>query len=233
MASVTREQLRAEIAAQLEDADLNSVSAKKVRQALEKKLDEDLTSRKKEIDELIDEVLNEKDKASGAEDDDDDEDAEEEEEEKKPAPKKRKAAPKKDASDSDEASDDDDEEEYAPKKKRGAPKKRTKKSDSEEDDWKASKKPAAKKGGGAKKAGTGYTKQCKLSPALSKLMGEERMARHEVIKKMWSIIKENNMYDPKNKQYAICDDAMFSVIGVKRFRTFGMMKYLKDHFTNE
>ena len=45
------------------------------------------------------------------------------------------------------------------------------------------------------------------------------MARHEVIKKMWSIIKENNMYDPKNKQYAICDDAMFPVIGKEAGRT--------------
>ena len=74
--------------------------------------------------------------------------------------------------------------------------------------------PQAKKGGGGgKKGGTGYTKKCKLSEPLAKLMGEDRMARHEVIKKMWSIIKENNMYDPKNKQYAICDDAMFPVIG--------------------
>ncbi|KAF0312855.1 Upstream activation factor subunit spp27 [Amphibalanus amphitrite] len=226
MASITKEELRAEIVAQLDDADLASVSAKKVRQALEKKFDEDLTDRKKEIDDLINEVLAEKN--SGGE-----EEEEEEEEEEKPAPKKRKAAPKKDASDSEgEPSDDDDDEEYAPKKKRGAPKKRAKKSDSDEEDWRASKK-APKKAGGAKKGGTGYTKKCKLSEPLAKLMGEDRMARHEVIKKMWALIKENNMYDPKNKQYAICDDAMLSVIGVKRFRTFGMMKYLKDHFTNE
>lgn len=38
--------------------------------------------------------------------------------------------------------------------------------------------------------------------------------------------------DPKNKQFAICDDELFKVIGVKRFRTFGMMKYLKNHFVD-
>lgn len=36
--------------------------------------------------------------------------------------------------------------------------------------------------------------------------------------------------DPSNKQYAICDDDLLKVIGVKRFRTFGMMKFLKNHF---
>ena len=114
------------------------MSAKKVRQALEKKFDEDLTDRKKEIDDLIQEVLNEK--GSGGEE-------EEEEEEEKPAPKKRKSAPKKDASDSEEepSEDDDDEEEYAPKKKRGAPKKRAKKSDSDEEDWRAPKKTVRKR----------------------------------------------------------------------------------------
>lgn len=61
-------------------------------------------------------------------------------------------------------------------------------------------------------------------------MGEEQMARHEVVKRVWAIIKEKNLYDPKNKQYAICDEQLLKVIGVKRFRTFGMMKYLMPHF---
>jgi len=47
---------------------------------------------------------------------------------------------------------------------------------------------------------------------------------------MWAIIKERNLYDPSNKQYAICDDDLLKVIGVQRFRTFGMMKFLKNHF---
>lgn len=71
-----------------------------------------------------------------------------------------------------------------------------------------------------------------LSPELAALVGQDSMARHEVVKKVWAIIKERNLYDPKNKQFAICDDALFKVIGVKRFRTFGMMKYLKDHFVS-
>lgn len=69
-----------------------------------------------------------------------------------------------------------------------------------------------------------------LSPELASLMGEETLPRHEVVKKVWALIKERNLYDPKNKQFAICDADLLKVIGVKRFRTFGMMKYLQPHF---
>lgn len=89
---------------------------------------------------------------------------------------------------------------------------------------------AAGAGGGGKK-GTGFTKPLKLSPELAELMGAESLARHEVVKKVWEIIKTRNLYDPKNKQFAICDDELYKVMGVKRFRTFGMLKYLKEHFT--
>jgi chromatin remodeling complex protein RSC6 len=42
-------------------------------------------------------------------------------------------------------------------------------------------------------------------------MGQEEMARHEVVKKVWAIIKEKNLYDPKNKQFAICDEQLHKV----------------------
>ncbi|CAG0882965.1 unnamed protein product [Darwinula stevensoni] len=77
---------------------------------------------------------------------------------------------------------------------------------------------------------TGFTKTYKLSPELAEIVGAEAMPRHEVVKRMWAIIKERNLYDPKNKQFAICDDQLLKVFGVKRFRTFGMMKFLKHHF---
>lgn len=81
--------------------------------------------------------------------------------------------------------------------------------------------------------GNGFTRPQKLSPELAELMGSESLPRHEVVKKMWEIIKGRNLYDPKNKQFAICDDDVYKVIGVKRFRTFGMLKYLKTHFITE
>ncbi|KAI4473107.1 hypothetical protein M0802_016308 [Mischocyttarus mexicanus] len=89
----------------------------------------------------------------------------------------------------------------------------------------------AKKGDGKGKGG-GYTRAITLSPELAAVVGADQMARHEVIMKLWSIINERNLYDPKDKQFAFCDDELMKIIGVKRFRTFGMMTYLKHHFLN-
>lgn len=44
----------------LKDADLSKTSARKVRQELERKLDCDLTDRKKEVDELVMEFINDR-----------------------------------------------------------------------------------------------------------------------------------------------------------------------------
>jgi len=249
MADISKEDLRKEIAGILKGADLASTSAKKVRQELEEKLDCKLQSRKKEIDDLVMEfVSSKKGKKGESEDEDPEEDEVEEDEEeeeseedkkkkrgstgKKPAAKKAKKASEDDSAS--EQSEGESEEEYSPKKatkpaktRKLPPKKKKAGSESDSDeDW--GKKKGGKKGGPRKSGG--YTKQLQLSPELSALVGAEAMARHEVVKKVWSIIKEKNLYDPKNKQYAICDDALLKVIGTKRFRTFGMMKYLKNHF---
>ncbi|XP_057657241.1 uncharacterized protein LOC130894420 [Diorhabda carinulata] len=256
MADISKEDLRKEIAAILKDADLSSTSAKKVRQELEEKLSANLQSRKKEIDDLVMEFVSSKQekKGKGKKGDSEEEDEEEEEEEdeedeeeepsedekkkkrgstgKKPAAKKAKKG--SDDESVSEQSDGDSEEEYSPKKSkpiktRKLPPKKKKGSESDSDeDW--GKKKGKKGGGGGKKGGSGYTKVMTLSPELAALVGQESMARHEVVKKVWAIIKEKDLYDPKNKQYAICDDALMKVIGTKRFRTFGMMKYLKNHF---
>ncbi|XP_029172310.1 upstream activation factor subunit spp27 [Nylanderia fulva] len=273
MADISKDELRKEITAILKDADLTTMSAKKVRQQIEEKLDIDLLERKKEVDDLVMECLQEKqdggkkkkkaaseESEDGEEEEEEGSEEEEEEEEKKPAKRNpAKKAPnkrKKGSSDDEESASDDDasDEEYSPKKPKVTPKKvryiiiklfyksswkegKKKGSDSDSDeDWGKNKKApgsAAKKGGGGSKGkGGGYTRAITLSPELAAVVGAEQMARHEVVKKVWSIIKERNLYDPKNKQFAICDEELMKVIGVKRFRTFGMMKYLKNHFVD-
>uniref|UniRef100_A0A182S5W5 Uncharacterized protein n=1 Tax=Anopheles maculatus TaxID=74869 RepID=A0A182S5W5_9DIPT len=162
---------------------------------------------------------------------------------KRTTPAKRGPAKKKKrTSDSeDESGDDDDEEQgsdddYKPQGvAKGGKGGKKKKNDSDSDsdgDWKLTK-PAAKAkkaaGGGAKKS-SGYTRPYTLSEDLAAICGAESLPRHEVVKKIWAIIKERNLYDPKNRQYAICDADLQKVMGVKRFRTFGMLKYLKPHF---
>ncbi|XP_077266966.1 upstream activation factor subunit spp27 homolog Non2 isoform X1 [Temnothorax americanus] len=286
MADITKEELRKEITAILKDADLTTMSAKKVRQQIEEKLDVDLIESqikllfvvvlclvlclivayifilKKEVDDLVMECLQEKqdggkkkkkaaseESEDGEEEEEEGSEEEEEEEEKKPAKrnpaKKTPNKRKKGSSDDEESASDDDasDEEYSPKKPKVTPKKskpgkkgKKKGSDSDSDeDWGKNKKApgsTAKKGAGGKGKGGGYTRAITLSPELAAVVGAEQMARHEVVKKVWSIIKERNLYDPKNKQFAICDEELMKVIGVKRFRTFGMMKYLKNHFVD-
>ncbi|XP_030842112.1 upstream activation factor subunit spp27 [Strongylocentrotus purpuratus] len=92
-------------------------------------------------------------------------------------------------------------------------------------------KSTSKKANGASKdkGKTGYVADMILSPELANIIGAERMSRHEVVKRMWAIVKERNLMDPKNKQYHICDDELLRVFGQRRIRTFSMMKYLKGH----
>uniref|UniRef100_A0A069DYA8 Putative rna polymerase i transcription factor uaf n=1 Tax=Panstrongylus megistus TaxID=65343 RepID=A0A069DYA8_9HEMI len=269
MAEMTKDELRKEITVILKGADLGSMSSKKVRQELETKLEVDLSSRKKEIDEIVMQCIKEnekkgkKPKKNGNKNDDEDEDEkdndddekeddeeEEEEEEEVEVKKSKRGAPKKatkrkaSSDESEDASDDKgSDEEYSPTKKakgakgkkagaKGRKKKGGSDSDSDEDWGKGSKKGAAPKKPVGKRGTTGYHKTCTLTPELAAVVGQDSMARHEVIKKVWAVIKEKNLYDPKNKQYAICDDNLIKVMGVKRFRTFGMMKYLKKHFVD-
>ncbi|CAK9296092.1 unnamed protein product [Gordionus sp. m RMFG-2023] len=80
-----------------------------------------------------------------------------------------------------------------------------------------------------RKSGTSlYSRPCRLSPLLADLMGNNQMPRKDVVKRMWEIIKERNLQDPKNKQYALCDEQLAKIFGRKKIRIFGMMKHLSN-----
>jgi len=143
------------------------------------------------------------------------------------------APAKKDESSEEEPEEDDKDDDFdpskkAPRKPKPSPKKRKAADDDSDEDWGKKKK---KSGGGGRKGGkSAFTKSFKLSAELADVVGADVMPRHEVVKKLWAVIKERELQDPKNKQFAICDDQLLKVFGLKRFRTFGMMKHLKDHF---
>jgi len=145
------------------------------------------------------------------------EEVSEEDEEDEPLPKKKKKA-------------DSDEDEYTPGASKKPAKKKPKKrkaadSDGSDEEWGKKKRKST-----GKRGGTGFTRSFKLSPELAEVVGADVMPRHEVVKKVWEFIKTRKLQDPSQKQFAICDDTLMKVMGVKRFKTFGMMKYLKDHF---
>ncbi|MBA0799197.1 hypothetical protein Gohar_009727, partial [Gossypium harknessii] len=60
----------------------------------------------------------------------------------------------------------------------------------------------------AKKRGGGFQTVCSLSPQLQKVVGESKLARTEVVKKLWVYIKEKDLQDPKNKRNIICDELL-------------------------
>ncbi|XP_065286038.1 uncharacterized protein Non2 [Dermacentor albipictus] len=217
MAEVPVSELRKAISEMLDGADLDLLSSKKIRQQLEEKYGIDFTDRKKEIDGLVMELISqpkgkeaEKPKTTA---------------QQNGAVSSTSAAESSSSDDDDEEQDDDEElarklqDEEFKSRSRAVKKSRT-----------AKKEPAKK---AAKAPGTkresAYSRKCALSPELAAVVGAEEMARSAVVKKMWSIVRERNLFDPSNKQFALCDPQLMKVFGQKRVRMFGMMKYLKNH----
>lgn len=252
MAKISSDVLRKDIIDILKDADLTTMSSKKVRLQLSEKYGCDLQSRKEEIDHMIMAVIsqgpsnaaskaaasssskpttvkmtNSRNKKSAVNDIADEDDLSDEEMNDK-------------QSDSDDYELDDEllarklqEEEAASLRKRTRnprnppkvpklPRQSRKKSLKSKDDAKS-------KDDTKPKRTNAYMEPLKLSPELAEIMGEPQMPRHAVVKRMWEIVRERNLFDPKNKQFMICDDQLMTVFGKKKVRTFGMMKYLCEH----
>lgn len=255
--------LRSDIGEILKDADLTTLSSKKIRKQLEEKYGIDLTDRKAVIDKMIMEMLSleqdrqashskstsvssSKDAAGNktvnggddsesqeAESDDDDDVCNASPVRKKPKIQKQSKGKslEDDMDDKEENSELDDEdiarqlqeeEHKAVRKTRGAARPASEKK----------KTSRSKKEPGSSRKTNKYTEPCYLSPQLAAIMGESRLKRSDVVKKMWAIVKERNLYDPRDKRYMICDAEMQSVFGCKKVQIFGMMKYLKHHITS-
>ena len=130
-----------------------------------------------------------------------------------------------DVSESEDESEDDgsdeDEKPKAAKKKKPAPAPRK------------TKKPAGSSTRGVNKDGqpakpNGFTKPVKLAPDLAAWMGSDTASRPEITKKIWAYIKERNLQDPSNKQYALSDETLKALTGEDRFLVFGFGKLIKD-----
>lgn len=241
------DELKKAIKGILKGADLDSLSAKAVRRMLEKTFSADFSDRKKEIDKLVMKMITEpeeeEENEQNGKNSSDDEESEEEVPKKKqkksssssssskPKPekgeKKRKSATKADDSEDPVMSsikemDDEDlakklqEEETGLRRRaaRGPPPKPKKEKEKDPD---KKKKPSL------------YSRPCQLSEELGAVVGASEMPRPEVVKTLWSIVKERNLQDPENKQFMLCDSQMESLFGLKRVKLFGMMKYLKKH----
>ncbi|KAK6253589.1 hypothetical protein QUC31_015309 [Theobroma cacao] len=80
-----------------------------------------------------------------------------------------------------------------------------------------------------KRRGGGFTKLCSLSPQLQAFIGEPELARTEVVKRLWTYIREKNLQDPKNRRNILCDQSLHAIFRVNTINMFQMNKALSKH----
>ncbi|CED83876.1 RNA polymerase I transcription factor UAF [Phaffia rhodozyma] len=83
---------------------------------------------------------------------------------------------------------------------------------------------------GEPKKGGVFMKPWGMSAPLSALLGgQSQLPRPQVVKQIWAYVKENNIQDPANKSFFLCDDRMQAVFKTPRLHMFTMNKLLSDH----
>lgn len=86
-----------------------------------------------------------------------------------------------------------------------------------------------KKNEEVKKRRGGFNKLCRLSPQLEKFTGAPELPRTEVVKLIWSYIRENSLQDPSNKRNILCDNTLKDLFDVDAIDMFQMNKALAKH----
>ena len=90
-------------------------------------------------------------------------------------------------------------------------------------------KRAGKGGGGGKT--NALQQPLQPSPELGVIVGEERIARAEVVSKVWDYIRKNNLQNPQDKREILADDNLKKVFGKDKVTMFEMNKYLAQHLS--
>lgn len=79
---------------------------------------------------------------------------------------------------------------------------------------------------------SGLQRPMQLSDELVAVVGEPRLPRSEVLKKIWHYIRENNLKDPNNGSRVLCDEKLMAVFdGSPTVSNMGITKYLSAHMT--
>ncbi|EYU44365.1 hypothetical protein MIMGU_mgv1a025674mg [Erythranthe guttata] len=185
----------------LSTSDLNTTTTAIVRRRLEQEFDIDLSDRKAFIREQVDVYMQSQfESVANNEDEINDEGAAE-------------LAEEEEEEEEVEEEEEGEEESVSSSNPKASTKKRSKK-----------KKEVKKRSGGG-----GFTKLCTLSPELQKFTGVPELARTEVVRQLWSYIKENNLQDPSNRRTIICDDTLRNLFEVDSIDMFQMNKSLAKH----
>ena len=94
----------------------------------------------------------------------------------------------------------------------------------------------SKQEAGAKKAatkqtnsGTGIHAPVQPSAELGAVVGNDKLARSQVISKVWEYIKANNLQNPENKREILADEKLKKVFGKDKCSMFEMNKHISAH----
>ncbi|KAI9345770.1 SWIB/MDM2 domain-containing protein [Pilaira anomala] len=81
---------------------------------------------------------------------------------------------------------------------------------------------------------TGLNKPLILSEPLSELMdGDKELSRPELVQKLWKYIKGNDLQDPADRRFILCDAKLKKIFDQDRINSFGMNKDLSAHLTKK
>jgi chromatin remodeling complex protein RSC6 len=80
-----------------------------------------------------------------------------------------------------------------------------------------------------KKVGGGLARPVTPSPELAAITGPDPLPRSDVVSKLWTHIRGNNLQDPANKREINCDDKLRAVMGKDRVTMFEMNKLISPH----
>ncbi|MBP0445902.1 hypothetical protein J8J14_14085 [Roseomonas sp. SSH11] len=69
------------------------------------------------------------------------------------------------------------------------------------------------------------------SDELAAVVGSEKLARGEVVSKVWEYIKTNKLQNPKDGREILADDKLRAVFGKDKVTMFEMNKHLARHLT--
>ena len=69
------------------------------------------------------------------------------------------------------------------------------------------------------------------SAELAAVVGEGKMARGEVVSKVWVYIKEHKLQNPDDGREILADDKLQKVFGKPKVTMFEMNKYLAQHLS--
>ncbi|KAK4515008.1 Transcriptional activator [Mucor velutinosus] len=79
---------------------------------------------------------------------------------------------------------------------------------------------------------TGLNKPLILSASLQTIMdGATQLSRPEIVQRLWKYIKSNQLQDPADRRYILCDANLKNIFQQDRVNSFGMNRDLSAHLT--